>query len=161
MLILNPLFLQKFLRKSYQHKVQELCTFSLFDTVYKSSQPSHVLFVNFLLVFLNRFKLSIKLIPKSKSVVTKYFLGHISIFCKLLYQIPTKSIIKSKNVFHKCVLEFNFASIFKSGLFIFSKKVKIIVAYCGPILVLAAVLAQVSLLIQNWSQGEAADRLSW
>ncbi len=114
--------------------MKELCTFSLFDTEYKSSQPSHFLFVNFLHVFLNRFKLSIKLIPKSKSVVTKYFLGHISIFCKLLYQIPTKSIIKSKNVFHKCVLEFNFASIFKSRLFIFSKKVKIVVAFCACIM---------------------------
>ncbi len=36
----------------------------------------------------------------------------------------------SKNVFYKCVLEFNFSSINGSVLLIFSKKVKIVLAYC-------------------------------
>jgi hypothetical protein len=38
---------------------------------------------------------------------------------------------KVEEVFYKCVLELNFASIFGSGLLIFSKKVKIAVAYCS------------------------------
>ena len=60
----------------------------------------------------------------------KNILGHISTFCKLWSPTRTKRLKKTKNVFYKCVLEFNFASISGSGFFIFSKKVKIVVPYC-------------------------------
>jgi hypothetical protein len=49
-------------------------------------------------------------------------------FCKLLSQTRAKRLKKSKNVFYKFVLEFNFASL--SELLIFSKKVNIFVAGC-------------------------------
>ncbi len=57
----------------------------------------------------------------------KNILGHISTFCKLWSPTRTKRLKKTKNVFYKCFLEFNFASISGSGFFIFSKKVKIVV----------------------------------
>jgi hypothetical protein len=59
----------------------------------------------------------------------KYFLGHISTFCKLLSQTRTKGAKKSEKIFYKCVLEFNFAFIQGSGLLIFFNKIKIVVIY--------------------------------
>jgi hypothetical protein len=48
-----------------------------------------------------------------------YFLGHISTFFKLWSQTRKKRLKKSKNVFCKCVLDFNFAPIKGSVFFIF------------------------------------------
>jgi hypothetical protein len=48
-----------------------------------------------------------------------FFLGHISIFFKLWSQTRKKRLKKSKNVFSKCVLDFNFATIKGSVFFIF------------------------------------------
>jgi hypothetical protein len=48
-----------------------------------------------------RFLISILKIFEEK----KYFLGHISTFCKFLSRTSTKQLKKSKNVFYKCVLE--------------------------------------------------------
>ncbi len=60
----------------------------------------------------------------------KIFLGHISTFFKLWSQTRKKWLEKSKNVFCKCVLDFNFAPIKGSVFFIFLKKVKFVVPYC-------------------------------
>ncbi len=49
----------------------------------------------------------------------KIFWGHISTFCKLWSQTRKKRLKKSKNVFCKCVLDFNFAPIKGSVFFIF------------------------------------------
>ncbi len=49
----------------------------------------------------------------------KFFLVHISTFCKLWSQMRKKRLKKSKNVFCKCVLDFNFAPIKGSVFFIF------------------------------------------
>ncbi len=57
----------------------------------------------------------------------KKILGHISTFFKLWSQTCKKRLKKSKNVFSKCVLYFNFAPINGSVFFIFSKKIKFIV----------------------------------
>jgi hypothetical protein len=56
-----------------------------------------------------------------------FFGGHISTFCKLWSEMRKKRLKKSKNVFCKCVLEFNFAPIKESVFFIFEKKVKCVV----------------------------------
>ncbi len=52
----------------------------------------------------------------------KIVMGHISTFGKLWSQMRKKRLKKSKNVFCKCVLDFNFAPITGSVLFIFLKK---------------------------------------
>ncbi len=49
----------------------------------------------------------------------KFFLGHISTFFKLWSQTRKKRLKKSKNVFSKCVLDFNFAPNRGSVFFIF------------------------------------------
>ncbi len=51
----------------------------------------------------------------------KNFLGHISTFFKLWSHTRKKRLKKSKNVFCKCVLDFNFAPI-KGSVFFISKK---------------------------------------
>ncbi len=62
-------------------------------------------------------------------VKKKFFLGHISTFFQLWNQTRKKRLKKSKNVFCKCVLDFNFAPIKGSVFFIFKKKVKFAVPY--------------------------------
>jgi hypothetical protein len=51
-----------------------------------------------------------------------FFLGHISTFFKLWSQTRKKRLKKPKNLFSKCVLDFNFAPITGSVFFIFKKK---------------------------------------
>ncbi len=51
-----------------------------------------------------------------------FFLGHIGTFFKLWSQMRKKRLKKSKNVFCKCVLDFNFAPIKGSVFLIFYKK---------------------------------------
>ena len=72
--------------------------------------------------FFNEFEISVKfcvfwhlfrVFPK------KFFLGHISTFFKLWSQTRKKRLKKSKNLFSKCVLHFNFATIKGSVFFIF------------------------------------------
>ena len=55
------------------------------------------------------------------------FFGHISTFFKLWSQTRKKRLKKSKNLFSKCVLDFNFVPIKESVFFIFKKKVKFVV----------------------------------
>ncbi len=79
MLISNPLkkVLQNLYKKVISIKVQKLCTFSSFRTVYKSSQPSYFLCVNFLDPFLtvrNQHQILRFLIPILK-LFGKKFLG--------------------------------------------------------------------------------------
>jgi hypothetical protein len=86
-------------------------TFSPFSTVYKSSQPSNFLCVNFLLLFATNsafFDIHIENIRK------KYFWGHFSTCCKLLSQTRTKQLKKTKMslriqfFIHSWVRKFNF-----------------------------------------------------
>jgi hypothetical protein len=49
----------------------------------------------------------------------KKIVGHISTFFRLWSQMHKKRLKKSKNVFGKCVLDFNFAPIKGSVFFIF------------------------------------------
>ncbi len=63
----------------------------------------------------------------------KVFKGHNSTFFKLWRQTRKKRLKKSKNLFCKCVLDFNFAPIKGSVFFLFKKKVKFVVPYCPVI----------------------------
>jgi hypothetical protein len=60
------------------------------------------------------------------SVLKKYFWVILVLFANFC-QMRMKRLKKSKNVVYKCVLVFNFASVYGSGLLIFPKKVKIVV----------------------------------
>ncbi len=78
-----------------------------------------VLLITFLVHFLTTFS------TDSKSVWILRFLGHIITFFNLWSQTRKKRLKKSKNVFSKCVLDFNFAPIKGSVFFIFLKKSQI------------------------------------
>ncbi len=87
-------------------KVQELCIFSPFSTVYKSLCKRFC-------YFFNEFKLLINFCffcPYRDCLKTNFF-GHISTFCKLLSQTCVKRLKQSKNVVYNPVLEFKFACI--------------------------------------------------
>jgi hypothetical protein len=98
----------------------------LVGTAYKSSRPCNFLRENFYLLtdnfLLQILRFLIPLLKLIESMWKKYFWGHISTCCKLLSQTRTKQLKKTKNVFYKCVLEFNFSSIHGSVQLIFSKK---------------------------------------
>ncbi len=87
-----------------------------------------VLLITFLVYFLTTFSTDSKSAWNSALFDTffylkkKTFLGHISTFFKLWSQTRKKRLKKSKNLFCKCVLDFNFAPIKRSIFFIFKKK---------------------------------------
>jgi hypothetical protein len=118
-------------------------------------QPNNFLRVNFFATFstdLNSasnyafFDTHIKIIWK------KYLFGHISTFCKLWSQTRAKRLQKSKNIFYKCVLEFNFASFNGSGLLIIYKKTlnrcSLLYRYYTPKRIKARILNLIIVLIR-------------
>ena len=74
--------------------------------------------------------------------VKKNFLGHISTFSNFEAKRARNGSKNQKNVFSKCVLDFNFAPIKGSVFFIFKKKVQIVVPFCS-----AASVCQFQLLL--------------
>jgi hypothetical protein len=91
------------MKKVISINVQELCTFSPFCTVYKSSHPYNSLYKLFC-CFFNTFGLGITV----NSAFFNVFIGKNIFWFK-----------KNKNELYKCVLEFNFECIYGSGLSIF------------------------------------------
>ncbi len=77
--------------------------------------------------------------------IKKKFLGHIGTFCKLWSQMHKKRLKISKNVFCKCVLDFNFAPITGSVFFIFKKSL----IRCT----LVVTLNSISSPSQQWNSG--------
>ncbi len=66
--------------------------------------------------------------PYSSPIIQKKVISKkVTEKCKLWSQTRKKRLKKSKNVFSKCVLDFNFAPIKGSVFFIFKKKVKFVV----------------------------------
>ncbi len=133
-LISNPL---KKCWKNVQKKllvknVMEKCTFFTFTHV-RQTCFAYNFFCAFFHNFFNRVEISVKFCVfwhLFEFFQKKFFLGHISTFFKLWRQTRKKRLKKSKNVFSKCVLDFNFAPIKASVFFIFKKKVKFVVPYC-------------------------------
>ncbi len=125
----------KSFEKIYQKKVisknlTEKCTFYTFTHVHQTCFA-----YNFFLVhFFTTFSTDSKSAWNSAFFDTffdffqkKFFKGHFSIFFKLWSQMRKKRLKQSKNVFCKCVLDFNFAPIKGSVFFNILKKVKFVV----------------------------------
>ncbi len=112
--------------------MQAIQYFSPFSTMYKDSKPSDFFHVNLFAIFSTESKSALNYAfygTHIENILEKIFWGHISTFCKILKpNACTKWLKITKNIFYKCVLEFNFASIHGSGLYICPKKVKIVVA---------------------------------
>ncbi len=131
-LISNPLkkVWKNALKKVISKNVTEICTFFTFTHVRQTCFAYNFCFGAFFLTFFNGFEISVKFCVFWHLLWffhPKNFLGHISTFFKLWRQMRKKRLKKSKNVFSKCALDFNFALIKGSVLFIFKKKVKFVV----------------------------------
>ncbi len=82
-------------------------------------------FCTFFNIFFNGFEISVKFCifwHLFRFFQIFLFKGHISTFFKLWSQTRKKRLKKSKNVFCKCVLDFNFEPMEGSVFFIFKKK---------------------------------------
>ncbi len=102
--------------------VTEICTFFTFTHVRQTCFACNFFLVHFLTTFSTDSKSawnSAFLIFFFYFFPQKFFWGHISTFCKLWSQMRRKRLKKSKNVFCKCALHLNFATIKGSVFFIF------------------------------------------
>ena len=109
-------------QKFISTNVTEICTFFTFTYVRQTCFACNFFLVHFFTTFSTDsksawnsgfFDIFLDFFQK------KFSLGHISTFCKLWSQMRKKRLKKSKNVFCKCVLDFNFAPITGSVFFIF------------------------------------------
>ena len=109
-------------KKFISNNVTEKCTFFTFTHVCQTCFAYNFFFGAFFHNFFNGFEISVKFCVfwhLFRFFKKKVFLGHISIFGKLWSQTRKKRLKKSKKVFCKCVLDFNFAPIKGSVFFIF------------------------------------------
>jgi hypothetical protein len=108
-------------KKVMSKNVTEKCTFFTFTHVRQTCFAYNFFFVHFFQLFQwirNQHEILRFLTPFlifSKTI----FLGHISTFSNFKSQLRKKQLKKSKNVFSKCVLDFNFAHIKGCVFFIF------------------------------------------
>jgi hypothetical protein len=117
----------KSFEKMYQNKVisknvTEKCPFFTFIHVRQTCFAYNFFLVHFFTTFSTDSKSawnSAFLTPFAIFFKKNIFLGHISTFFELWSQTRKKRLKKSKNVFCKCVLDFNFAPIKGSVFFIF------------------------------------------
>ncbi len=126
----------KSFEKMYQKKVisknvTERCTFFMFTPVRQTCFAYNFFVVHFFTTFSTDSKSAWNsaFLDTFFDFLKKKILGNISTFFKLWSQTRKKRLNKSKNVFCKCVLDFNFAPIKGSVFFIFKKKVKFFVPY--------------------------------
>ncbi len=99
-------------QKVNSKNVREICTF--FFTHVRQTCFAYNFFGAFFNNFFNGFETSVKfcVFLHLFSICQKiFFLGHNGTFFKLWSQTRKKRLKKSKNVFSKCVLDFNFAPI--------------------------------------------------
>ncbi len=121
-LISNPL--KKFWKNApkivISKHVPEICTFLTFTHV-RQTCVAYNFFCVFFNNFFNEFEISMKFCVfwyLFWFFNKKFFSGHISTFFKLWSQTRKKRLKKSKNLFCKCVWDFNFAPIKGSVYFI-------------------------------------------
>ncbi len=124
--------------------VVEICTFFTFTHVCQTCFAYNFFCVHFLTIFSNRFEIGMKFCIfwyLFRFFSKNYFF--LVILVLIESQTRKKRLKKSKNVFCKCVLDFNFAPIKGSVFLIFFKKVKFVVPYCS--------LSSAEMLSVEWS----------
>ncbi len=117
-LISNPLkkFWKNAPKKVISKNVTKICTFFTFTYVRQTCFARNFFLVHFLQL-IQRIRNQREILCFLTSFLI--FLGHIGTFCKLWSKMRKKRLKKSKNVFCKCFLDFNFAPITGSVFFIF------------------------------------------
>ncbi len=114
--VLKKCTIKKLLAKMWRKKA----LFSLFTHVYQTFFAYNFFWCIFY-IFFNGFEISEKfcVFDIFFDLKKKKNLGHISTFCNLWSRMRKKRLKKSKNLFSKCVSDFNFAPIKGSVFFNF------------------------------------------
>ncbi len=110
-------------KKVISKNVMEICTFFTFTHVCQTCFASNFFWFIFLRLF-QRIRNQRDNLRFLISYLKKKNWGHIITFCKLWSQMGKNSSKNQKNVFCKCILDFNFAPI-KGSVFFISKKSQI------------------------------------
>ncbi len=122
------------LTKVISKNVTEICTFFTFPHVRQTCFACNFLLVHFLQLFqrIRNQREILRFWYLFRFLFKKLFGVILALFANFEAKCAKKRLkIKSKNVFCKCVLDFNFAPIKGSVFFICERKVKFAIPYCA------------------------------